>query len=117
MILAENWRLCLYLIIWFVGLLLTITLKGLLAEWKCLWSMFGICDFLNVMRKSRNFHVFTQAYLVHAQTNIPAALKHRSGEPAITQLASWNVLTQRWVELNVLTTEYSVVHNNHDNDW
>ena len=41
MILAETWPSCLYLITWFVGLLLKITLKGLLADWKCLWSMFG----------------------------------------------------------------------------
>ena len=34
--------------------------------------MFGIC-FLNITRKSRNFHAFTQAYLAHAQTNFPAA--------------------------------------------
>ena len=27
------------------------------------------------MRKSRNFHAFTQAYLAHAQTNFPAARK------------------------------------------
>ena len=72
MILAETCPSCLYLIIWFVGLLLKITLKGLLADWKCLWSMFGIW-FLNITRKSRNFHAFTQAYLAHAQTNFPAA--------------------------------------------
>ena len=42
MILAETWPSCLYLITWFVGLLLKITLKSLLADWKCLWSMFGI---------------------------------------------------------------------------
>ena len=28
------------------------------------------------MRKSRNFHAFTQAYLAHAQTNFPAARKY-----------------------------------------
>ena len=43
-----------------------------LADWKSLWSMFGIW-FLNITRKSRNFHAFTQAYLAHAQTNFPAA--------------------------------------------
>ena len=72
MILAETWPSCLYLITWFVVLLLKITLKGLLADWKCLWSMFGIW-FLNITHKSRNFHAFTQAYLAHAQTNFPAA--------------------------------------------
>ena len=72
MILVETCPSCLYLITWFVGLLLKITLKGLLADWKCLWSMFNIW-FLNITRKSRNFHAFTQAYLAHAQTNFPAA--------------------------------------------
>ena len=28
---------------------------------------------LNITRKSRNFHVFTPAYLAHAQANCPAA--------------------------------------------
>ena len=73
MILAETCPSFSYLITWFVGLLLKITLKGLLADWKCLWFMFGIW-FLNITRKSRNFHAFTQAYLAHAQTNFPAAL-------------------------------------------
>ena len=72
MILAETCPSCSYLITWFVGLLLKITLKGLLVDWKCLWSMFVIW-FLNITRKSRNFHAFTQAYLAHAQTNFPAA--------------------------------------------
>ena len=35
--------------------------------------MFGGIRFLNITRKSRNFHAFTQAYLTHAQTNFPAA--------------------------------------------
>ena len=74
MILAETCPSCSYLITWFVGLLLKITLKGLLGDWKCLWSMFVIW-FLNITRKSRNFHAFTQAYLAHAQTNFPAATK------------------------------------------
>ena len=73
MILAETWPSCLYLITWFVSVLLKITLKGLLVHWKCLWSMFVIW-FLDIARKSRNFHAFTQAYLAHAQTNFPAAL-------------------------------------------
>ena len=72
MILAETCPSCSYLITWFVGLLLKITLKGLLVDWKCLWSIF-VTWFLNITRKSRNFHVFTQAYLAHAQTNFPAA--------------------------------------------
>ena len=72
MILAETWFSCSYLITWFVSLPLKITLKGLLVDWKCLWSMFVIW-FLNITRKSRNFHAFTQAYLAHAQTNFPAA--------------------------------------------
>ena len=71
--LAETCPSCSYLITWFVGLLLKITLKGLLGDWKCLWSMFVIW-FLNITRKSRNFHAFTQAYLAHAQTNFPAAV-------------------------------------------
>ena len=32
-----------------------------------------VIRFLNITRKSRNFHAFTQAYLAHAQTNFPAA--------------------------------------------
>ena len=75
MILAETCPSCSCLITWFVGLLLKITLKGLLVDWKCLWSMFVIW-FLNITRKSRNFHAFTQAYLAHAQTNFPAAVQN-----------------------------------------
>ena len=71
LILAETWPWCLNLIIWFVGLLLKITLKSLLADWKCLWSMFGIW-FLNTCV---NHAIFTQVYLAHAQTNFPAARK------------------------------------------
>ena len=81
MILAETWPSLSYLITWFVGLFLKITLKGLLVDWKCLWSMF-VRWFLNITRKSRNFHAFTQAYLAHAQTNFPAA---RFGELPKTQ--------------------------------
>ena len=85
MILAETCPSCSYLITWFVGLLLKITLKGLLVDWKCLWSMFVIW-FLNITHKSRNFHAFTQAYLAHAQTNFPAAqyipISHESGDIA-----------------------------------
>ena len=72
MILARTWPSCLYLLTWFVSVLLKITLKGRLVHWKCLWSMFVIW-FLNITRKSRNFHAFTLAYLAHAQTNFPAA--------------------------------------------
>ena len=71
MILAETWPSCLYLITWFVGLLLKIALKYLLADWKCLWSMFGIW-FLNTCV---NHAILTQAYLAHAQRNFPAARK------------------------------------------
>ena len=71
LILPETWPSCLYLIIWFVGLLLKITLKSLLADWKCLWSMFGIW-FLNTCV---NHAILTQAYLAHAETNFPAARK------------------------------------------
>ena len=42
--------------------------------------MFGI-RFLNIMRKSRNFRAFTQAYLAHAQTNSPAANKRTFQNP------------------------------------
>ena len=37
-----------------------------------------VIRFLDITRKSRHFHAFTQAYLAHAQTNFPAAQKLKS---------------------------------------
>ena len=35
-----------------------------------------VIRFLNITRKSRNFHAFTQAYLAHAQTSFLAAMQY-----------------------------------------
>ena len=43
-----------------------------------------VIGFLNITRKSRNFHAFTQAYLAHAQINFPAV----PAPSALSQLIS-----------------------------
>ena len=55
---------------------MAVVISILFAKYRLVSEVLGILNFgiLNITRKSRNFHAFTQAYLAHAQTNFPAAI-------------------------------------------